>query len=344
MQASYIPFNLELKHPFTISGFTRTSTPLLLLKLTYENITGYGEASMVPYLGESYTTAENFLKKVDWNRFTYPFNFQEIINYLDDLEAGNSAVKAAIDIALNDLNGKLQQKPCYEIYQADPSKMPVTSYTIGIDKPEVIKEKVAGAKGFKVIKVKLGSENDRALIETIRTVTDLPLYADANQGWNDRKKAIELIYWLHDKGVVLIEQPMNKTDLEGNAWLTGRSPIPIIADEAVQRLADIDKIKGAYHGINVKLMKSGGMYEAHQMILKARSYGMKVLIGCMSETSIATQAGIALAPLCNWADLDGPFLTKNNPFDAPVLENGRYKAEDLPGLGLKGLSTTFSLL
>lgn len=344
MQASYIPFNLELKHPFTISGFTRTSTPLLLLKLTHENITGYGEASMVPYLGESYTTAENFLKKVDWNRFTYPFNFQEIIDYLDDLETGNSAVKAAIDIALNDLNGKIQQKPCYEIYQADPSKMPVTSYTIGIDKPEVIKEKVASAKGFKVIKVKLGSENDRALIETIRSVTDLPLYADANQGWNDRKKTIELIYWLHDKGVVLIEQPMNKVDIEGNAWLTGRSPIPIIADEAVQRLADIDKIRGAYHGINVKLMKSGGIHEAHQMILKARSYGMKVLIGCMSETSIATQAGIALAPLCNWADLDGPFLTKNNPFDTPVLENGRYKAEDLPGLGLKGLSTTFSLL
>lgn len=338
MQASYLPFNLELKHPFSISGFTRTSTPLLLLRLTYENITGYGEASMVPYLGESYSTAEIFLKKVEWNRFAYPFNFPEIIAYLDHLDKGNSAVKAAIDIALNDLNGKIQQKPCYEIYQADPAKMPVTSYTVGIDEPAVIKEKVADAKGFKVIKVKLGSANDRELIRTIRSVTDLPLYADANQGWTDRKKSIELIYWLHDQGVLLIEQPMNKNDIEGNAWLTSRSPIPILADEAVQRLTDIDKIRGAYHGINVKLMKSGGMYEAHQMILKARSYGMKVLIGCMSETSIGTQAGIALAPLANWADLDGPFLTRNNPFEAPVLENGRYKLEDLPGLGLKGLS------
>lgn len=338
MQASYLPFNLELKHPFSISGFTRTSTPLLLLRLTYENITGYGEASMVPYLGESYSTAEIFLKKVEWNRFAYPFNFPEIIAYLDHLDKGNSAVKAAIDIALNDLNGKIQQKPCYEIYQADPAKMPVTSYTVGIDEPAVIKEKVADAKGFKVIKVKLGSANDRELIRTIRSVTDLPLYADANQGWTDRKKSIELIYWLHDQGVLLIEQPMNKNDTEGNAWLTSRSPIPILADEAVQRLTDIDKIRGAYHGINVKLMKSGGMYEAHQMILKARSYGMKVLIGCMSETSIGTQAGIALAPLANWADLDGPFLTRNNPFEAPVLENGRYKLEDLPGLGLKGLS------
>ena len=338
MQASYLPFNLELKHPFTISGFSRTSTPLLLLKLTYENITGYGEASMVPYLGESYNTAESFLKKVEWNRFTYPFNFPEIIAYLDHLDKGNSAVKAAIDIALNDLNGKIQQKPCYEIYQADPAKMPLTSYTIGIDEPAVIKEKVADAIDFKVIKVKLGSANDRELIQTIRSVTDLPLYADANQGWTDRKKSIELIYWLHDQGVLLIEQPMDKNDIEGNAWLTSRSPIPILADEAVQRLADIDKIRGAYHGINVKLMKSGGMYEAHQMILKARSYGMKVLIGCMSETSIATQAGIALAPLANWADLDGPFLTKNNPFETPELNNGRYKLQDLPGLGLKGLA------
>ena len=337
MQAVHIPFVLELKHPFAISKFSRTSTPLLLLKLTYEGIDGYGEASMVPYLGESYSSAESFLKKVDWNRFNHPFNFQEVVDYLDHIEAGNPAIKAAIEIALNDINGKILQKSCYEIYQSDPAKMPVTSYTIGIDQPEIVKEKVADARGFKVLKIKLGTENDRELINTIRSVSSLPLYVDANQGWADKKKAIELIYWLHDQGVVVIEQPMNKKDLEGNAWITGRSPIPILADEAAQRLADIEGIKGAYHGINVKLMKSGGMYEAHQMILKARSYGMKVMIGCMSETSIGTQAGIALAPLCDWADLDGPYLTTNNPFETPVMNNGRYVLEDLPGLGLKGL-------
>jgi len=342
MQASHIAYNLELKHPFAISRFSRTSTPLLLLKLTYENTDGYGEASMVPYLGESYASAESFLQRVDWNRFSFPFDFQEIINYLDSLEKGHPAIKAAIEIAINDINGKILGKPCYEIYGADPAKMPLTSYTIGIDKPEIIKEKVADAEGFKVLKIKLGSDDDRALIQTIRSLSSLPLYVDANQGWTDRRKAIELIYWLHDQGVVLIEQPMDKHDLEGNAWLTGRSPIPILADEAAQRLADIDGLRGAYHGINVKLMKSGGMFEAHQMILKAKSYGMKVLIGCMSETSIATQAGIALAPLCNWADLDGPFLTKNNPFETPEIVNGRYKLEDLPGLGLKGLPANLS--
>jgi L-alanine-DL-glutamate epimerase-like enolase superfamily enzyme len=340
MQAAHIAFNLELKHPFAIARFSRTSTPLLLLKLSYENTEGYGEASMVPYLGESYSTAEAFLAKVNWSRFKAPFDFPEIIAYLDSLDTGNPAIKAAIEIALNDINGKLLNKACHEIYGADPHKMPVTSYTVGIDTPEVIREKLADATAFKVIKVKLGSDNDKEIIRTIRSVTNLPLYVDANQGWNERKKAIDLIYWLHDQGVVLIEQPMDKHDLEGNAWLTGRSPIPILADEAVQRLADLDKIKGAYHGINIKLMKSGGMYEAHQMILKARSYGMKVLIGCMSETSIATLAAAALAPLCNWCDLDGPFLTKNNPFENPQLEKGRYILEDLPGLGLKGLPST----
>jgi len=221
--------------------------------------------------------------------------------------------------------------------------MPVTSYTIGIDTPEVIREKLKDAAGFKVIKVKLGRDNDREIIETIRSMTDVPLYLDANQGWSDRLKAIDLIYWLHNQGVVLIEQPMDKTDFEGNAWLTERSPIPLLADEAVQRLADMDKLKGAYHGINVKLMKSCGMYEGHQMILKARSFGMKVLIGCMSETSCATLAAAALAPLCNWADLDGPWLTTNNPFTDPEFIDGKYVLNNQPGLGLKGITSDLFL-
>jgi L-alanine-DL-glutamate epimerase-like enolase superfamily enzyme len=336
MKISCKEYELELKHPFSISKFTRTSTPILLLKLNYEGFIGYGEASMVPYMGESQASASSFLARVDWNRFKHPFNFEEIHHYLDEIELGNPAIKAAIDIALNDINGKVLNKSCAAIYGADLSKMPITSYTIGIDTPEVIKEKVADAQDFKVLKIKLGRDNDKELIETIRSVSNLPLYVDANQGWSDKKQAIDMCYWLHDQGVLLIEQPMDKNNLEGNAWLTQRSPIPILADEAVQRIADLEKLKGAYHGINIKLMKSAGMYEAHQMILKARSFGMKILIGCMSETSIATLAGAALAPLCDWADLDGPWLTKNNPFDDPIMKDGRYILNDLPGLGLTG--------
>lgn len=338
MKISCRPFELALKHPFSISKFTRTSTPLLLLKIEHKGVTGYGEASMVPYMGESYESATTFLNLVDWDKIQYPFDFKEIITYLDSLAHGQPAIKAAIDIALNDIQGKLLNKPCYEIYGADPAKMPVTSYTIGIDTPEVIREKLKDAEAFKVIKVKLGRDNDQEIIETIRSMTSVPLYVDANQGWADKIKAIDLIYWLHNQGVVLIEQPMDKNNLDGNAWLTERSPIPLLADEAVQRLADMDQLKGAYHGINVKLMKSCGMYEGHQMILKARSFGMKVLIGCMSETSCATLAAAALAPLCNWADLDGPWLTKNNPFKDPVFENGKYILNNLPGLGLEGIT------
>jgi L-Ala-D/L-Glu epimerase len=334
MKISCRQFELELKHPFSISKFTRTSTPLMLLKIEHEGVTGYGEASMVPYMGENYESATAFLHLVDWDKIQYPFDFKEIIAYLDSLAPGQPAIKAAIDIALNDIQGKLLNKPCYEIYGADPAKMPVTSYTIGIDTPGIIREKLKDAEAFKVIKVKLGRDNDQEIIETIRGMTNVPLYVDANQGWADKIKAIDLIYWLHNQGVVLIEQPMDKNNLDGNAWLTERSPIPLLADEAVQRLADMDKLKGAYHGINVKLMKSCGMYEGHQMILKARSFGMKVLIGCMSETSCATLAAAALAPLCNWADLDGPWLTRNNPFTDPAFENGKYILKNLPGLGL----------
>lgn len=329
-------FELMLKHPFSIAKFTRNSTPILLLKLDYEGFIGFGEASMVPYMGESQATAADFLKRIDLSKFRHPFNFAEIHEYMNKVAPGNPAVKAAIDIALNDINGKIFGQSCAKIYGAEQAFMPVTSYTIGIDTPEIIREKVADAEGFKVLKIKLGRDNDKELIQTIRALTDVPLYVDANQGWNDKEDAIDMCHWLHEQGVQLIEQPMDKNNLEGNAWLTERSPIPILADEAVQRIGDMDQLKGAYHGINIKLMKSAGMYEAHQMILKARSFGMNILIGCMSETSIATLAGAALAPLCDWADLDGPWLTKNNPFDDPKMQEGRYILSDLPGLGLTG--------
>ena len=337
MRLTYQPFELLLKHSFTIAKFSRTSTPIILIQVEHEGLTGYGEASMVPYMGESFQTATDFLSKVDAAQFKYPFNFEEIINYLDSLSPGNPAIKAGIDIALHDLDGKLQQQPCWRILGSDPALMPVTSFTIGIDTPEMIIQKVKEAPDCWIIKVKLGRDSDKELIKTIRSVTDLPLFVDANQGWTDLQQSLDLTYWLHEQGVLLIEQPMLKTDIDGNAWLTERSPIPIIGDEAVQRLPDVEKAKGVYHGINIKLMKSAGMYEVHQMILKAREMGLKLMIGCMSETSCATLAGIALAPQCDWADLDGPFLTSNNPYKMPDFRDGKWVLGDEPGLGITQL-------
>jgi L-alanine-DL-glutamate epimerase-like enolase superfamily enzyme len=335
MKLTYQPYELELKHPFTIAKFSRTSTPLMLVQLELEGYTGYGEASMVPYMGESPYTATEFLSKVDVGQFIYPFDFEAIVAYLDSIEEGQPAIKAAIDIALHDLDGKLRQQSCWKLLSSNPELMPVTSLTIGIDTPEMVRQKVMEAEGCKVIKVKLGRDSDKELIQTIRMLTDVPLYVDANQGWTDLQKSLDMCYWLQEQGVQLIEQPMLKTDVDSNAWLTERSPIPIIGDEAVQRLADVEKAKGIYHGVNIKLMKSAGMYEAHQMIHKAKEYGLKILIGCMSETSCATLAAATLAPQCDWADLDGPFLTRNNPFASPEFTDGKWILNDDAGLGLR---------
>lgn len=334
IKLSYQRYYLELKYPFTIASFSRTGTPIILLTLSYQGINGYGEASLVPYMGENYQTAEAFLDKLDLSWIRPRFQYDEILDYLDSVANGNPAIKAAIDIALHDLEGKLTAQPCFELFGVNPSRMPVTSITIGMDKPEVVIEKVKDAHPCNVLKVKLGCDDDKTLIGTIRSVSNLPLYVDANQGWNNREKSLDLIYWLKEQGCLLIEQPMDKNNPDANAWLTERSPLPIIADEAVQRFADVQKIAGAYHGINVKLMKSAGMHEAHKMILKARELNLKVLVGCMSETSCATLAAAALAPLCNWADIDGPFLTKNNPYKMPDFKNGRWVLSKEPGLGL----------
>ena len=335
MKINYKPFELELKYPFTISGFSRNSTPIMLLDISCEGFTGYGEASMVPYMGENTQSAIDFLKMVDLSWLKPPFDFDELSVYLDSLSSGNPNIKAAIDIALHDLSGKIFNIPCYRMFGSDPENMPLTSLTIGIAAPEMIIRKVREAADCHIIKVKLGRDNDQELINTIRSVTDKPLFVDANQGWTDRNRGIDMACWLAEKGTLLIEQPMLKSDLEGNAWITEHSPIPIIADEAVQRLADVEIVKGAYHGINMKLMKSGGMAEGFKMIKKAKDQNMKVLIGCMSETSCATLAAAALAPLCDWADLDGPFLTSNNPFKDPNFVNGKWILNDEPGLGLK---------
>lgn len=334
MKIGYKPFDLKLKYPFTIARFSRTSTPIMLVDIQHEGFRGYGEASMVPYMGENIQSATAFLAKVDLSWLQFPFDLNEVTAYLDNISPGNPNIKAAIDIALHDLKGKLENIPCYQAFGARREDMPQTSYTLGIDKPEVIIQKLREAGDCRIIKVKLGRDNDKELINTIRSVTDKPLFIDANQGWTDRQQGLDMAVWLAEHGALLIEQPMAKEDLDSNAWITERSPIPIIADEAVQRFADIEKINGAYHGINIKLMKSAGMAEGFRMIKKAKELEMKVLIGCMSETSCGTLAGAALAPLCDWADLDGPFLTSNNPFRVPEFADGKWVLSDEPGLGL----------
>jgi L-alanine-DL-glutamate epimerase-like enolase superfamily enzyme len=335
MKLTFKPYTLELKHVFTIATSSRTTTPVMLTEIEYDGVKGFGEASMPPYLGESQETAAKFLSKVNLEQFKDPFQIDNILEYVDSIETGNSAAKASVDIALHDLIGKLLNQPLYKILGFDKSKTPNTSFTIGIDTREVVIQKVKEASPYKVLKVKLGRENDKEMIETIRSVTDTPLVVDVNQGWKEKEFALDMINWLSEKGVQFIEQPMPKEDLDGMAWLTERSPLPTIADEFLQRLPDVVRAYGAYSGINVKLMKSTGLREAHKMINLAESLGMKVMLGCMTETSCAISAASQLAPKAHWADLDGNLLISNDPFEGTKIVDGKITIQDYPGIGLK---------
>jgi L-alanine-DL-glutamate epimerase-like enolase superfamily enzyme len=296
LSLSFLPYDLKLRHVFTLANSSRKNTPDMLTRLEIDGVVGYGEASMPPYLGESLETATHFLSSLDLGQFNDPFEMEDILQYVDSVMPGNTAAKASVDIALHDLVGKLMKQPWYKIWGFDPLDTPNTSFTIGIDTPEVIRQKVAEAAPYKILKVKLGKDTDRQMIETIRSVTDRPLCVDVNQGWTDRVKALEMIHWLKENGVVFVEQPMPKTAIEDMAWLTQNSPLPTIADEAFQRLPDVMKIYGVYNGINIKLMKCTGMREAHQILTLARSLDMKVMIGCMTETSCAISAAAQFAP------------------------------------------------
>jgi len=335
LKLSFRPYNLELTHTFTVASYSRKTTPVVLTELEYDGIVGYGEASMPPYLGESQESVIKFLKKVNLEQFKDPFLTDDILSYVESVDKENRAAKACIDIALHDLIGKILGKPLYKIWGLNPANTPMTSYTIGIDKPEVVREKTEEANRFKVLKVKLGKGNDKEMIETVRSVTNVPLYVDVNQGWKDKKKALETIHWLKEKGIVFIEQPLHKSKLDDIAWLTENSPLPIIADEAFQRLPDVVKFKGLYSGINIKLMKSTGLREAHKMITVARALGMKVMIGCMTETSCAVSAAAQLSPMVDWADLDGNLLINNDVYEGMKVVKGKVTLNDLPGIGIK---------
>ena len=335
IRLSFEPYELQLRHTFTVSSYSRKTTPGVQLRLDYEGFTGYGEASMPPYLGQSVETVCSFLQKVDMDQFRDPFRLEEILAYVDSLSPGDSAAKAAIDIALHDLVGKLLGQPWWRLWGLDPSKTPDTTFTIGIDTPEVVRQKTREcADMFNILKVKVGLDNDKEMIRTIREVTDLPLAVDANQGWKDREQALDEIHWLKENGIVMVEQPMAKERVEDNAWITERSPLPIFADEAIQRLADIPSIKGAYHGINIKLMKCTGMREAWKMLNYARAEGMKVMIGCMTETSCAVSAAAQLSPAVDFAGLDGNLLITNDLFKGMEVINGKITLSDRPGIGL----------
>jgi L-Ala-D/L-Glu epimerase len=334
LKLSFIPFELKLRHAFTIASNSRTTTPVILTMIECDGVKGYGEASLPPYLVENQKSVSDFLSKLNLSQFNDPFLIEDILDYVEGVEPGNHAAKASVDIALNDLRGKMMGQPLYRIFGLNPDKTPDTSFTIGIDTPEVVRQKTMEADIYKVLKVKLGRGTDKEMIETIRSVTSKPLYVDVNQGWTDREQALDMIYWLKERGIVFIEQPMPKEKKDDIGWLTQKSPLPVVADEALQGIEDLLPLKGFYSGINIKLMKCGGVSNALKMIRIARAMDMKILVGCMTETSCAVSAAAQLSPLVDWADLDGNLLIGNDVYEGLTVVDGKIVLPDIPGIGI----------
>lgn len=333
LKLSFKPNELKLRHAFNLARNSRTTTPDVLVQLEYDGIVGYGEASMPPYLGESIESVTKFLGNLDLGQFNDPFRIEEILSYVDGTAPDNRAAKASVDIALHDLLGKIMGQPWYKIWGLSPEKTPNTSFTIGIDKADVVRQKVDEAAPYKVIKVKMGLDNDKELVEIIRSKTDKPLCVDANQGWTDKEKALDMCHWLKERGCMFVEQPFDKNMIDETAWLRERSPLPIIADEFCQRIPDVMRAYQVYDGINIKLMKSTGLHEAYKMAVLAKSLGMKLMIGCMTETSCAISAAAQLAPMADWVDLDGNLLIANDSFDGVKVVDGKITLTDKPGIG-----------
>ena len=335
MKLSFKAYTLNLKHQFTLAKSSRSTTPVVLTKIEHDAYTGYGEASMPPYLGESHKTVIAFLKKVNLEQFDDPFQLADISDYVNTIAPDNSAAKASIDIALHDLVGKIMGQPWYKIWGFNKEKAPLTSYTIGIDIEKIIRQKVEEAAPYKILKIKLGRNNDKEIIKLIRSITDKPIAVDINQGWKNWRMALDMIYWLKEQNTLFIEQPMPKNQKDDMARLSAESPLPVFADEAVQGIDDVLEAKDFYSGINIKLMKCGGMRNAREMVSIARALGLQVMLGCMTETSCAVSAAAQLAGAVDFADLDGNLLISNDPYKGVEVIKGKALPTEKPGIGVE---------
>jgi L-alanine-DL-glutamate epimerase-like enolase superfamily enzyme len=340
MKLRYKPFLLEFKHPFGVSSNTRKETPTVFVKLEEGGFVGYGEACLPAYLGETVDGTISFFEtaKTVLNQLSPPYLPETILKNIDLLSPGNNAAKAAIDIALFDLLAKMQGKTYRGMMEFSGSSSMSTSFTIGIDTEEILERKIKEAAEFSILKIKAGTNNDKDLISLIRKYTDKPLYVDVNQGWKNKEYVLEMSNWMNDHGVILLEQPMPVSMKEEMMWVTERSPIPTIADESVKRLNDLESLNESFSGVNIKLMKCTGLNEALKMIGFCKQNNIKILLGCMAESSCGTSAMAQLMQFADYIDLDAPLLYKNDPFSGVSYENGKVCLNDLAGMGVRPLA------
>jgi len=328
---------LNLIHTWTISRDSANVKHNVFVKYNHNGVFGIGEAAPnIRYNETAESTIEVIKKAIPLVEKFDPWHFVDISYAIRDLVEEQTAAKCAIDIAIMDWVTKSLQVPLYQYLGLDKNKTPITSFSIGIDTPEMMQQKIREAEDYPILKIKVGKDNDEEIMKAVREVTKKTLRVDANEGWKTKEEALKKILWLEKMGVEFIEQPMPSDNLEEVRWLRERVNIPIIADEAVKIAADIPMLATAYDGINIKLMKSAGIQEALRMIWMARSLGMKVMLGCMVESSCAIAAAAHISPLVDYVDLDGNLLISNDPFKAVHMDKGRLILADKPGLGLEG--------
>ncbi len=327
---------LKLRHTWTTVMSSSDYRDTLQVRYSRDGITGLGEGAPIVRYKEDARGADAAVQSVrDYLAAADPWQFRKVLHETFRRIDGNWAAKAAIDIALMDWIGQKLGVPLYRYFGLDPKDAPVTTFSIGIDTPEVTRQKVQEAAAFPVLKIKVGLDRDEQTIEAVRAATNKPLRADANEGWTNKEEAVRKINWLEKNGVEFIEQPMPAAMHDEIRWVRSRVHLPIIADEAVHHPQDIPRLADAYDGINVKLDKSGGILEAYRMIEMARSLGMKTMLGCMISSSISVTAAAHLSPLVDYADLDGFLLISNDAYEGVAVENGRLILPARPGLGLR---------
>ena len=328
------PIDLKLTVPFRISSGVQYVASNAVVQINHKEYTGYGEAAPFEYYGENQETVLACIARFAGDLGTDPFAVEDIMSHLDKIIRLNPAAKAAVDMALYDLVGKMLGVPVYKLLGLNPAHAALTSFTLGIDSPTEMAKKALLAADYPILKVKVGTKNDIAMLEAIREVSPATIRVDANAGWTP-KEAIKTINALAPYNIEFVEQPISPRDLAGLKLVRENVPVPIIADESCVTVEDIPGVAGCVDGINIKLMKCGGLRQALKMIHVARAHNLRVMIGCMIESSLAITAAAHLTPLVDYADLDGNLLIDNDPYGGVVVEHGKLVLLDEPGLGVK---------
>ena len=328
------PVDLKLITPFRIARGVQHTAQNVIVQITYDKYTGYGEAAPDEYYGESQETVLACVTKFAGNLGNDPLLIAEIMSNLDHLIRFNPAAKAAVDMALYDLAGKILNVPVYKLLGLNPAHTPYTSFTLGIDTPDNMRQKALLARDYPIFKVKVGTKHDLDNLKAIREVSSATIRVDANTAWTP-KEAIKMINALAPYDIEFVEQPIAPHDLAGLKLIRENVSVPIIADESCVTVHDIPRLAGCVDGVNLKLMKSNGITNVLKMIHVARAHNLRIMLGCMIESSLAITAAAHLTPLVDYADLDGHLLIDNDPYKGVKVVNGKLVLPDRPGLSVE---------